>query len=237
MIFPIPALRDNYIWAICNKQKVIIIDPGEASPVIEYLQKQQLTLAAILITHHHWDHTNGINELVDYEKNVFVSNREQLSNKLILPDFPEFTVIPIPGHTLDHTAFYAPGMVFSGDTLFSAGCGRIFEGTPEQMFSSLQTLAKLPDETQLYCGHEYTQKNLEFALLVEPSNHHVLQHLEKIQTQQLTLPSSIGLEKKINPFLRCDSLEIRKSVEVFANQELSQNIEVFTWLRKWKDKF
>ena len=167
-IIPITALKDNYIWAIIDSQKksALVVDPGEAKPVIDFLKQQQLTLVGILITHHHWDHTNGITELKEkFNIPVIGSAKENVSGvtkSVKEPDMIDlnnkiFYVLDIPGHTLGHIAYYGLNSIFCGDTLFSAGCGRLFEGTPEQMYMTLQKMAALPDVTKIYCGHEYTQ--------------------------------------------------------------------------------
>lgn len=252
-IYPITALQDNYIWAIVNETKkcALIVDPGEAEPVIRFLKKHHLTLKGILITHHHWDHTNGISELIKHHPvPVFASarcNNREINHDLVehqlveLESFPSFQVIDIPGHTLDHIAYYTPGMLFCGDTLFSAGCGRLFEGTMEQLYTSLQKMTALPDDTRIYCAHEYTQNNLRFAQQVEPDNLAINQHIKSITTlrnnNEPTLPSSIRLEKEINPFLRCHVASVIQQVERHAGKRLTQDIDVFRALREWKDTF
>lgn len=251
-ILPISALKDNYIWTIVNtnNRSAIVVDPGEAKPVLDFLKKNQLTLTGILVTHHHWDHTNGISELKNQfdtlvigsanEATVGITKHVKESDHIKIND-ASFQVLDIPGHTLGHIAYYGLSSLFCGDTLFSAGCGRIFEGTVEQFYASLQKLAALPDETKIYCGHEYTQNNLRFALTVEPHNQYAIERLklvDELRAQSLpTLPSTMKLEKLTNPFLRCNSPEIITSVEQFSEKKLSQPIEVFYWLRKWKDQF
>ncbi|EKD70455.1 MAG: Hydroxyacylglutathione hydrolase [uncultured bacterium] len=251
-IIPITALKDNYIWAIIDSQKksALVVDPGEAKPVIDFLKQQQLTLVGILITHHHWDHTNGITELKEkFNIPVIGSAKENVSGvtkSVKEPDMIDlnnkiFYVLDIPGHTLGHIAYYGLNSIFCGDTLFSAGCGRLFEGTPEQMYMTLQKMAALPDVTKIYCGHEYTQNNLRFSLTVEPSNQDSIERLKfvnELRSQHLpTLPSTLKIEKLTNPFLRCDSSELIENVEKFTKKKLSHPIEVFQWLRKWKDEF
>ena len=229
-IIPIHALKDNYIWMISHSDKklAVVIDPGEAKPVLDILEQQELNLTAILVTHHHWDHTNGIAELLErYPVPVY---RSPLDNKLVISELDlNFTILTIPGHTLDHIAFVGLGGVFCGDTLFCAGCGRVFEGTHEQMFESLQKLAQLPDETKIYCGHEYTQNNLKFAKTVEPNNADLI-----LQTK---VPSNIKLEKFTNPFLRCEIPEVHQAVENYCGKKLNTPVEVFRELRNWKDNF
>jgi hydroxyacylglutathione hydrolase len=253
LIQPIPALKDNYIWVVINteQRQAFIVDPGEATPVINYLQQNKLTLSAIFITHHHWDHTNGLADLIKkYEVPIFASKLSEVfgithfvdeNGQVKIDGFPEFSVIEIPGHTLDHIAFYSPGILFCGDTLFAAGCGRIFEGTAKQLYHSLQKLTKLPNDTQIYCGHEYTLKNLLFAQIVEPSNEKIFQRIQKVQELQNqnkpSLPSLISEEKETNPFFRCDSQEIIQQVEKFAEQKLNHPVDVFSALRNWKNQY
>lgn len=253
IITPIPALKDNYIWAIINKASgsALVVDPGEAAPVQDFLQREQLALAGILITHHHWDHTNGINELQPAP--VYGPKQDNISN-LTYPLVDEdtfnieavpldFRVLSIPGHTHGHIAFYNAELnaLFCGDTLFAAGCGRAFEGTPATLFQSLQKLSALPGDVRIFCGHEYTQNNLQFASLVEPDNQAIktrLVEVKKIRSQnQPTLPSSMTLEKQTNPFLRCDQPAVIKSATQYAKQTLSSPVEVFTALRQWKNEF
>lgn len=253
-IHAIPFFQDNYAWTLVNPatRDTIIIDPGDAKPILTFLNEQQLVLSGILITHHHFDHTNGIEELKKhYDVPVFASSIEHVKNATVslqdhdrvkLDNFPiEFDVITIPGHTLGHIAYYAKGMLFCGDTLFAAGCGRVFEGTMEQMYNTLQKIAALPDDTHIYCGHEYTLKNLHFAEKVEPHNSDIqerIKHVKFLRERNLpSLPSPLAKEKKTNPFLRCDSRELIQQVETYAGKKLTTPVEVFTYLRKWKDTF
>ncbi|MDX2165015.1 MAG: hydroxyacylglutathione hydrolase [Gammaproteobacteria bacterium] len=230
-IAPVLALKDNYIWMIISPDKkfAVVVDPGEAKPVVDKLKHEKINLAGILVTHHHADHTNGISELVDkYKCPVYgpgLKNGEIYLDKLNL----RLAVLEIPGHTLDQNAFYGLNSVFTGDTLFCAGCGKIFEGTPEQIFKSLQILAKLPDETKVYCGHEYTENNIKFARTVEPNNPNF--------DLQVKAPSTIKIEKLTNPFLRCHLPDIRASVEKHCGKTLSSPVEVFAELREWKNNY
>lgn len=248
-VYPIPALSDNYIWAIKRNHKAIIVDPGEAAPVQEFLQKNQLYLHGILLTHHHQDHTGGVKELIA-NTNVPIwgidfphKNRTPIDNKTLeIKELSlKFEVIDIPGHTLDHIAFYGHGMVFCGDTLFACGMGRIFEGTAPQMYKSVMSLAKLPPETKVYCAHEYTLSNIKFALHVEPSNSKLI--ARRIQSEKLrssvtpTLPTTIKEELETNPFLRAHSPEIQDSVSKHLKRTVSAPLEIFTSLRTWKDSF
>jgi len=232
----IPAFDDNYIWAIqpYAGSDAIIVDPGEAEPVRDWLSGHDVGIMAFFITHHHWDHINGLVDLLkDYDVPVYgpcgghiqgVSRPlEHLERFSVDGDDREYTVFCTPGHTLDHICFYTPGHVFVGDTLFSAGCGRMFEGKPEQFHKSLQCLAELPDATNVYCAHEYTAANLEFALAAEPNNQEIRQYSEQVKALRehglKTLPSTIGFEKQINPFLRAPT------------------VAEFARLRQWKDQF
>lgn len=251
-IVPISALKDNYIWAMINarSKQATVVDPGEAAPVLDFLRKQQLTLAAILITHHHWDHTNGLSELAKAGIPCFGPAKElvqgislpvQEGDDVKISGLPSFKVFDIPGHTLGHVAYYAPGILFSGDTLFTGGCGRYFEGTAAQLYHSLQTLAALPPETKIYCGHEYTVNNLRFAEQVEPGNQKIrarLQQTRALRAEHLpTVPSTLREEHETNPFLRCEVPDVIASVSRYAGRELRDPVEVFTYLRQWKDKF
>lgn len=253
-IYPIRALKDNYIWAIVNHQTqcAILVDPGDAHPAIEFLQQQQLTLTAILITHHHWDHTSGVPDLLKYAeipvygpKNDFLPiYTKSLSDqeRLFFPDLDiQLKIIAIPGHTRGHIAYHGKNYLFCGDTLFSGGCGRMFEGTPQELFHSLQKLATLPDSTKVYCGHEYTVNNLHFATYVEPDNKKLQKRYQETQKMikkgSITLPSTIGLENAINPFLRCHLPKVRRAAEQHAGRVLDDPVAVFALLRQWKDTF
>ena len=250
----IPIFKDNYIWLIVNNQegKVIAIDPGDAKPLLQFLKTHQLKLEAVLITHHHFDHTNGIEALKNaFDINIYGPKNEDIrglthavdeSDKLLFSCLnTPFTILNIPGHTLHHIAYLLPNMIFCGDTLFSAGCGRIFEGTAEQMYHSLQTIAALPDPTNVYCTHEYTLQNLKFAELVEPNNANIQTALTRAikahEAKVPTLPTQIREEKKINPFLRCHQEAIKKSVEDHTGLKLDSELDVFKYLREWKNLF
>lgn len=253
-ITPVPTLKDNYVWVLINEENrsAVIVDPGEAKPVAAFLKQHKLRLESILITHHHWDHTNGISEL-KFTANcpVIAPVKEKVSNvtypvyendKVQIDNFPiTFQVIDIPGHTLGHVAYFGNGKLFCGDTLFAAGCGRIFEGTAEQMYTSLKKLAALPPHTKIYCGHEYTLNNLNFANSVEPQNKKIAERIARVteirQKNLPSLPSLLTEELDTNPFFRCDSPEIIKNVETYAGKSLSNPVEVFSWLRKMKDNF
>lgn len=253
-IVPITALQDNYIWMILHHldHSAWIVDPGDAEPVLAYLKQYNIALRGILLTHHHWDHSHGIPDLIQqFQVPVIASTysndptvtRQVTDNEYfsIQDTFPKIRAIAIPGHTLDHMAYHIGNALFCGDTLFGAGCGRLFEGTPEQMYHSLQKLAALPEHTQIYCGHEYTLANLRFAAIVEPNNPMISQRIEKTRAlcdkNRPTLPSLLNEEKSSNPFLRCHILEVQQQVSAHANRELRDPIEVFTALRQWKDTF
>lgn len=252
-ILPIKAFNDNYIWCLHNQQQCAIVDPGDAAPVKAFIQQQQLQLTDILITHHHWDHTDGIDELQQSWPQVQISGLEsdrvkqinhhvKAGDKLQLSGIDvEFEVMLLPGHTRDHIAFYHPKALFCGDTLFSAGCGRLFEGSPGQMFHSLNQLAALPGDTPVYCTHEYTQSNVDFARAVDPDNQDLQEYAQWVSQQraqnQPTLPSSIAREKCINPFLRSHTQSVRQSVATRFNKHFDNDVDVFAALRQWKDKF
>ena len=254
-IHPIPAFYDNYIWMISHPEskEAVIVDPGQSQGVITALSTTGYTLKAILVTHHHHDHTGGIKSLAErYRAPIYGPANENipacthplkegdevplLSMNLVL------RVMDIPGHTKGHIAYFGSGLLFCGDTLFGAGCGRIFEGTPAQMVQSLQKLSNLPPETKVYCAHEYTAANLRFAKLIEPENMDIklrIKDTEVIRSQNKpTLPSTIAIEKLTNPFLRCDEPAVIKSAEKYANKRLQDEPNgVFTTIRQWKDKF
>lgn len=253
-IFPIPAFKDNYIWAITNPtdKTVLIVDPGEAQPVIDFLDAKDLSLQAILITHHHADHRGGIEVLAEkYSPMIYAPHHLEIKNPTVIVDdlrhidipvFGKFEIIKIPGHTLEHVAYYhEDGLLFCGDTLFSAGCGRVFEGTFEQMYDSLLTLSSLPDDTQVYCGHEYTLANLAFAKAVEPLSQDIQEKIidtdKKRQANLPTLPSTLGMEKKVNPFLRCEAPEVITTVQKHTGKTLTAPLDIFRELRLWKNSF
>lgn len=233
-IIPIPAFQDNYIWLIHNNEQAIVVDPGDALPVIETLNELHLTLQTILITHHHHDHIGGVNSLLlAYpDVQIFAPKNEHYTfshtpvaepDKIDLGSWVNVAkVIDTPGHTLGHVAYYVEHhqqqWLFCGDTLFGAGCGRLFEGSPAQMMHSLQKLTALPSTTQVYCTHEYTLHNINFALTLEPRNQALIsrhQHTKQlINLGQPTLPSTIEIELLTNPFLRSDSLEIQSSLQL-----------------------
>lgn len=258
-IDPVKAFNDNYLWTFHKQGDVFacVVDPGDAQPVIEYLAANQLKLAAILVTHHHADHIGGINKLLArYDVPVYGPGSvkiPQVTHPLKESDSVtilgvEFTVLEVPGHTLEHIAYYAPAsgnlaapVLFCGDTLFAAGCGRMFEGTPPMMYGSLQKLASLPPDTRVFCTHEYTMSNLNFAKAVMPDNPSLLQRIrdEKNKRDQNlpTLPSSIALELQTNPFLRCSDPLVVMRAASHANIEQEDPAAIFGILRRWKDTF
>lgn len=254
-VHPIHAFRDNYIWVIHNQNFAAVIDPGTASPVIEYLQSKKLQLCAILITHHHHDHTGGNAELLrSFNVPVYGPLNESIatvSHPLSEGDYVNLEeislnlrVLDIPGHTRGHIAYYGSNpfdLVFCGDTLFACGCGRIFEGTAQQMNESLQKLAQLPDDTLIFCTHEYTLGNIQFAKAVDPENARLIEFeiaAKELRNRNIpTVPTTLALEKKINPFLRCGQREIINSTQNYCEKPLSTLIEVFTVLREWKNNF
>ena len=255
-IYPIPAFTDNYIWALVDsqRQQACVVDPGDAEPVLAYLAAQNLTLTQILITHHHPDHTGGLARLTDKFAPIVYGPANPgirgITHPLNEGDSADvlglkFSVIEVPGHTLDHIAYFSDSTdqptLFCGDTLFAAGCGRLFEGTPEQMLVSLGKLSSLPNDTLVYCTHEYTLANLKFALTAEPGNTELQKRneveMEKRANDEPTLPSNITRELATNPFLRCEQPEIRKNVSKQSAQELSDQVATFAALRQWKDNF
>ena len=251
-IDPIPAFKDNYIWALRSGRCVAIVDPGDARPVHDYLAREQLQLVAVLATHHHADHVGGVAGLLQgRDIPVYGPKNEPIStltrpvaggDRVAIPELgAEFAVLDIPGHTRAHIAYYGSNMVFCGDTLFACGCGRVFEGTPAQLHASLQKLAALPDDTSVYCGHEYTLANIRFARAVEPGNA-ALAARERSdgrtrENNRPTLPTTIGLEKATNPFLRCGEAEVAQSAGRHRGAVLTEPVEVFTAIREWKNTF
>jgi len=256
-IHPIPAFSDNYIWALLadDGSNACVVDPGDASPVIAYLEDNGLTLSNILVTHHHPDHVGGLGQLIEkYAPQIHGpggSGIQGITNVVVEGDGltlfgEEFTVLEVPGHTMDHIAYYCPHseagspLLFCGDTLFAGGCGRLFEGTAPQMHHSLNKLKQLPDETKVYCAHEYTLANLGFAKLVEPENAAIKQRITEAKEQRNnhspTVPSTLKLELDTNPFMRTDQASVILAAEAWAGRSLAGRRAVFRTVRAWKDR-
>ena len=249
---PLKAFDDNYIWLVTTNEGSIVVDPGESSKIIKLIDENKINLKGIFVTHHHYDHTDGLKDLsrklnIDIygpsnninEINKRVKNSDHISILGI-----DFKIIEVPGHTLDHIAFYSfndgEPILFCGDTLFAGGCGRIFEGTYEQMFESLNKLSSLPKSTKIYCGHEYTLSNLKFAIEADSSNKDLIKEYEQIKRLRNidcpSLPSTLDRELKVNPFLRYDNYLIKNKIK--KEFGISGNgLDIFTALRKWKDSF
>jgi hydroxyacylglutathione hydrolase len=249
---PIRAFRDNYIWCIRRDHLAAVVDPGDASPVLQYLQSEALELTAILATHHHNDHVGGNERLLSqYSVPVFGPDGENIpgitqklreGDQIVVPGIGlSLTVLDIPGHTRGHIAYVGDGLVFCGDTLFSCGCGRLFEGTPEQMHRSLGKLSSLPGETRVYCGHEYTLSNLRFAEAAEPGNPAIALRRASaeaaLERGEPSLPSTIEMERAANPFLRTHLAALAESASRYAKRKLTRPVEVFAMLREWKNVF
>jgi hydroxyacylglutathione hydrolase len=254
----IEAFNDNYIWLIEDGSSAVVIDPGDAQPVIQQLNDRSLTLSAVLITHHHFDHVGGVELLRQQYPDIVVyapRNSPYQDGDITVSDGDsltllgiQFDVIAVPGHTLDHIAYFNASwhdhpVLFCGDTLFAGGCGRVFEGTHQQMHHSLQLLAALPNDTAVYCAHEYTLANLLFAQAVEPNNAELKLRVEAVkaarQDNLATVPTSIGLELATNPFLRCDQLAVIGAAARSTNngQQPANSDQVFAAIRQWKDAF
>lgn len=248
----VPAFDDNYIWlpGLPGSRHVAIVDPGDAEPVLAYLNAHDLEPAAILVTHHHGDHTGGICDLTArYDIPVYGPARERIpgmthpvsdGERLELEALGlEFEVMETPGHTRGHVCYHGHGTLFCGDTLFTAGCGRLFEGSPQQMHASLSRLATLPTATLIYCAHEYTAANLRFARVVEPDNPDILARIDEVARRrarhEATVPAPLLRELKTNPFLRCGVPEVVTAAEGFAGHALPDGASVFATVRQWKD--
>ena len=254
---PLPAFNDNYIWWVRQGDRALVVDPGDASPVLQALRAHPgVQLDAILITHHHRDHTGGLAELrAQTGARVIGPSRESIDGPIqavVQGDVVQacglrFEVMDVPGHTAGHIAFFCADMdgdplLFSGDTLFSGGCGRLFEGTPAQMLASLDALATLPGATRVCCAHEYTLSNLRFARAVEPGNLKLASHFmvcEALRADGLpTLPSRMDLEREINPFLRSRKASVAQSVKLRDESlNTADEVAVFAHLREWKNQF
>ena len=250
---PIPAFNDNYIWLLSDGESACVVDPGDAAPVIERLEALGLHLSDVLITHHHFDHVGGLEALIErYKPQIYGPKNPAISGLTeqvaagdkVLVLGTEFEVLEVPGHTLDHIAYFAAAgepLLFCGDTLFAGGCGRVFEGTPEMMHGSLQQLAGLPAATAVYCAHEYTLANLAFAAAVEPENGDLRRRIAEAEATRAadrpTVPSNIALELATNPFLRCQEPELLSSLRRQERLSGQTGPEVFATVRSWKDNF
>jgi hydroxyacylglutathione hydrolase len=251
---PVPAFKDNYIWLIIHtaSRRLAIVDPGDAAPVLRYIQSGQYTPVAILITHHHHDHTGGVSDLLQhFPVPVYGPGAETIpgrshalaeGDQVELPDLGlVFRIMAVPGHTAGAIAYHGGGMALVGDTMFMSGCGRLFEGTPAQMYQSLSRLAALPDDTLVYCAHEYTLANLKFAQAVEPENQDVRRRMEHCQTLRAgnkpTVPAALALEKLTNPFLRTHAPQVVAAAERHSKKKSPDGTETFAALRAWKDNF
>ncbi|MBN7797688.1 hydroxyacylglutathione hydrolase [Parahaliea mediterranea] len=252
-ISPIPAFNDNYIWLLQDAGRAVVVDPGDAGPVLAALRQQGLTLAGIMITHHHFDHVGGIADLLAAADVPVWGPRnpaiEAITHRLGAGDRVdilgrEFHVLEVPGHTLDHIAYFhdaEPPLLFCGDTLFAGGCGRLFEGSPEVMLDSLKSLAALPPATRVYCAHEYTLANLAFARAAEPDNQALAERQRQAvalrDRDQPTVPSTLAEELETNPFLRCETAALRAALRAQGRLEGDSGAAVFATVRAWKDNF
>ncbi len=250
----VPAFNDNYIWVLHDGRHAAVVDPGEGFPVQRFLKENGLALAAILITHHHGDHVGGVEELLQAQSRpvpVYGPRSEAIAGvtrpvgepaTVALPELDAtFRILDVPGHTAGHIAYFGHGALFCGDTLFACGCGRLFEGTPDQMAASLDKLAALPENTAVYCAHEYTLSNIAFAKAVEPDNLQLRERAaDAAETRRRglpTVPSTIGLELRTNPFLRCREPSVVRAVVSQTGTQPTDRVAVFAALRQWKNTF
>jgi len=250
----LPAFADNYIWMLHDSREALVVDPGDSAPVIDALDRLGLALTGILVTHHHGDHVGGLEALVPrLQGPIHGPAHESMPVEVIRHEAGDafrwqgvaFQVMDVPGHTSGHIAYHAgaaPGgpLLFCGDTLFSAGCGRLFEGTPDQMHDSLEQLAALPGDTRVCCAHEYTLSNLRFAHAAEPGNEAVVAYQARCEALRAegrpTLPSTIALERSVNPFMRCSEPALAASARVHGARS-DDPVEVFAALREWKNNY
>jgi hydroxyacylglutathione hydrolase len=254
-LIPLPAFSDNYIWLLQHQGRSLVVDPGQAEPVTRWLDENQHQLDCILVTHHHGDHTGGVASLQQqWGAKVYGPASETLPfeyEPLKQGDIFSwadlvFQTLDVPGHTAGHIAYWSKPssqepILFCGDTLFSGGCGRIFEGTPAQMLHAMDTLSALPGNTRVCCAHEYTMSNLKFALAVEPDNQALLTYAHQCankRSQNLpTLPAQLATELKINPFLRSRQNSVIQAVKAFDPQTSDQDVDIFARLRAWKNDY
>lgn len=245
----IPAFKDNYIWLLTLGKRAVVVDPGDAAPVLARLDADGLSLEGILITHHHADHQGGVAELLARGPvRVHAPGNESITgctHPLYGGETIEIlgqpvTVMAVPGHTLGHLAYRADGVLFCGDTLFGAGCGRLFEGTAAQMSGSLGSIAALPDSTRVYCAHEYTEMNLRFALAVEPGNLALQARVARVASLRAaglpSVPSALGEEKATNPFLRCSEPAVIEAA-LRHGATARDSVSVFAAIRGWRNSF
>ncbi len=253
---PLPAFQDNYLWLLHDGRRAVVVDPGDADVVLAGLRQAAMRLEAILVTHHHADHTGGVAALREatgatvygpaYETLPEPCTRVQGGDTVTALGL-RFEVIDVPGHTAGHIAYYCPDaggfpLLFCGDTLFSGGCGRLFEGTPAQMLASLDRLAALPGDTRVCCAHEYTLSNLKFARAVEPGNEKLVHYLHACEQMRArgepTLPSTVSREREINPFLRTRETAVREAARAFDPASAGgDEAAVFAAIREWKNQF
>jgi hydroxyacylglutathione hydrolase len=251
-IHSVPAFKDNYIWMLEDGRHAVAVDPGDDAPVEAFLKARGLELSAILATHHHADHVGGLPALAKHwkcptfgpahEVTAPLDHRLSEGDAITVPGVGvKLSTLDIPGHTAGHIALFGDGMVFCGDTLFTCGCGRLFEGTPAEMADSLGKLARLPGDTRVYCGHEYTMANIRFAEAVEPGNRRLAERkardAAKRGRSEPTVPATIAEELETNPFLRCGEPEVVAAAERHAGRKLKSPIEVFAEIREWKNNF